>query len=80
MAMNGKNLGDAIADLIIAPNASEEMKTKITNLWEGIGAVIVNHIQDNMEVTIPANSVVVDVKGQAEGVKNSSAIDAEIDA
>lgn len=64
MAMNGKTLGDAIADLIIAPNAPADMKTKIKKQWEDIGAVIVKHIQDNAQVTVAAG-IAVSTAGSA---------------
>lgn len=50
MAMNGKTLGDDIADVIISDKATAEMKAQIKELWERIGAVIVSHIQDNAQV------------------------------
>lgn len=78
MAMNGKTLGDAIADLIIAPNAPADMKAKIKIQWEDIGEVIVKHIQENIEVTVPKSSVVVSVTGQATGTKNASPIKTDV--
>lgn len=45
MAMNGKTLGDNIADLIIASDAPDEQKETIKKLWEDIGTVIVDHIK-----------------------------------
>lgn len=78
MAMNGKTLGSEIADLIIAPNAPAAMKAKIKIQWEDIGEVIVKHIQENIEVTVPASSVVVAVTGQATGTKNESPIKTDV--
>lgn len=45
MAMNGKTLGDNIADLILASDAPDEQKEVIKKLWEDIGTVIVDHIK-----------------------------------
>lgn len=78
MAMNGKALGRAIADLIIAPNAPDDIKAKINKQWEDIGEVFVKHIQENIEVTVPASSVVVAVTGQATGTKNTSPIKTDV--
>ena len=52
MGMNGDVLGDAIVDLIMSPDAPAHMQTRIRELWEGIGRVIVKHIQDNAVVTV----------------------------
>lgn len=52
MGMNGVVLGDAIVDLIMSPDAPAHMQTRIRELWEGIGQVIVKHIQDNAVVTV----------------------------
>lgn len=79
MAMNGKTLGDAIADIIIAPDAPDDMKAKIKAQWEDIGTAIVEHIQKNVSITIPAGQVVVQVTGQATGTKNPSPISANVD-
>lgn len=79
MAMNGKTLGDAIADLIISPKAPDDVAAKIKKQWEDIGAAIVSHIQDNIEITIPANAVVVNVTGQATGTKNITPIAVDVD-
>lgn len=54
MAMNGKTLGDAIADIIISPQAPAAMKEQIKAQWEAIGTVIVSHIQANAQVTVAA--------------------------
>lgn len=64
MAMNGKTLGDAIADIIISPQAPADMKQKITEQWEAIGAAIVKHIQDNALVTVAAG-IAVSTAGSA---------------
>lgn len=58
MAMNGKTLGDAIADLIVAPTAPADMKAKIKKQWEDIGTEIVKHIQENAQVTVAAGIAV----------------------
>ena len=52
MGMNGVVLGDAIVDLIMSPDAPAHMQTRSRELWEGIGRVIVMHIQDNAVVTV----------------------------
>lgn len=43
--LNGKVLGDAIADKIASSDAPAEQKKAIKELWEDIGDVIVNHIK-----------------------------------
>jgi hypothetical protein len=50
MAMNGTVLGDAIFDIIIAPDAPAEVKNKLKTMWEQIGGVIVDHITQNAVV------------------------------
>lgn len=50
MAMDGTALGDAIADIIMSPQAPESMKRQIKAQWEKIGEAIVGHIQENAEV------------------------------
>lgn len=79
MAMNGTQLGDDIAALLYAPNASEEAKARVKALWESIGQVVVSHIQDNIEVTVPANTVVTTVTGQAVGTKNAAPIETDVE-
>ena len=64
MAMNGETLGDEIADLIIASNAPADIKAKIKQQWENIGAVIVNHIKANAQVTVAAG-IAVSTTGSA---------------
>ena len=58
MGMNGVVLGDAIVDLIMSPDAPAHMQTRIRELWEGIGEVIVKHIQDNAVVTVESGIAV----------------------
>ena len=78
MAMNGTTLGDAIAAKLYASDASPEAKAQVKALWEEIGKVIVKHIKDNLDVKIPASSVIVQVTGgsgaPAVGVSNVSPI------
>ena len=64
MGMNGDVLGDAIVDLIMSPDAPAHMQTRIRELWEGIGRVIVKHIQDNAVVTVESG-IAVDCGGLA---------------
>ena len=79
MALNGKTLGDAIAACIIADDAPDSMKEKIQAQWEDIGAAIVKHIVDNLEVKIPGGSVIIAVSGgsgaPAVGTPNPAPID-----
>ncbi len=74
MSMNGKDLGDAIANKIISPDASTQAKADVKELWEEIGKIIVNHIKDNLVIQIPAQTVITQVTGQATGVANIDAI------
>jgi hypothetical protein len=60
----GKDLGDAIAALILAPNADADAKKKIIKLWEDIGDVIVNHFIDKAELVIDAG-IAVSTSGSA---------------
>lgn len=48
--MNGKILGDAIADAIVDGSATTESKAAAKLIWEKIAAEIVKHIQNNAEV------------------------------
>jgi hypothetical protein len=54
MALNGTGeaLGDKIADLIIASEASAEARQEITELWENIGKTIVDHFISNAELEV----------------------------
>lgn len=45
MALNGKTLGDNIANIIISSDAPDEQKAAVKKLWEDIGDAIVNHIK-----------------------------------
>lgn len=53
MAMNGKTLGDNIADIIISSDAPAEQKAQVKALWEKIGAAIVDHIK-KADITVAA--------------------------
>ena len=78
MAMNGKDLGDAIAQNLYASDASDEAKADVKALWENIGKIIVKHIVDNIEIQIPSGSVIISVAGQATGTPNPSPIKAKV--
>ena len=78
MAMNGKDLGGAIAQKLYASDASDEAKADVKALWENIGKVIVKHIVDNIEIQIPGGSVIIAVAGQATGTPNPSPIKAQV--
>lgn len=58
MALNGKVLGDAIADIIISPDAPSGMKSQIRAQWEVIGSAIVEHFQKNAVVSVKAGIAV----------------------
>lgn len=53
MALNGKVLGDKIANIIISSDAPAEQKAAIMKLWEAIGNEIVEHIK-GATVTVAA--------------------------
>lgn len=53
MALNGKILGDNIANLIIDSDAPADQKAAIMKLWEDIGGAIVDHIK-GATVTVAA--------------------------
>ena len=78
MAMNGKILGDKIAEIITASDAPDSMKKQIKEMWEKIGNTIVDHIIKNAEITVPSMSVIVAVTGQASGTPNSAPISTNI--
>ena len=63
MAMNGKKLGDDIAELITASDAPSDAKASIKKLWEDIGNVIVNHITQNAMITVAAGIPVATAGG-----------------
>lgn len=77
MAMNGTALGDRIAALITDSDAPAEAKQQIKTLWEKIGAEIVKEVK-NAEITIPSESVIISVAGQATGTPNPSPISNDI--
>jgi hypothetical protein len=52
MAMNGTTLGDDIADLLYASDASDEAKAQVKALWEAIAGKIVDHIKTNAQITV----------------------------
>ena len=84
MAMNGKKLGDDIAAKITAfsidtSEGAKKPKEQVKELWEDIGKIIVGHIQDNIEIQIPANSVIIQGTGQATGTPNTTPISADVD-
>lgn len=78
MAMNGKVLGDEIAEIITASDAPDSMKKQIKETWEKIGNTIVDHIIKNAEITVPSASVIVAVAGQASGTPNPAPISTNI--
>ena len=80
MALNGTSLGDTIAGIITASDASEESKAQVKALWEKIGKAVCDHIVQNLDVqvSIPSASVIISVSGgagaPAVGVPNPSPI------
>lgn len=78
MAMNGKVLGDEIAEIITASDAPDSMKKRIKETWEKIGNTIVDHIIKNAEITVPSASVIIAVAGQATGTPNPAPISTNI--
>ena len=50
MAMDGKKLGQEIADAIMNAAAPADAKAQVITLWQKIGEAIVAHITDNAEV------------------------------
>lgn len=67
MAMNGNALGDEIAKIITDPNATEEMKAKIKQMWEKICGAFVAHIQTNAEVLAGIKVSASGAMGAVEG-------------
>ena len=82
MALDGKKLGDDLADLVLSSDAPAFMKEKIKKQWEDIGEVIVNHILDNIEITVPSGEVIIAVSGgsgaPAVGTPNPSPISTDV--
>lgn len=79
MALDGKKMGDEIAQAIMDNGASDKAKAAVNAVWEKIGSVICDHIDKNLEVTIPASQVIIAVTGQATGTKNPAPITLDID-
>jgi hypothetical protein len=52
VAGTGKVLGDKIAAAIISPDAPQDMRAKITVLWESIGDIIVSHFVENTQTFV----------------------------
>ena len=67
MSMDGRQLGDEIFDAIIHPNATPEARATVKELWQKIGGVIVEHIQNNARV-LSGISVSTNVTTTAAGV------------
>ena len=78
MALNGKAMGDAVAAAITASDASIEAKAAVKKVWEDVGDAICDYIVANIEVKIPAGSVIIMVSGgsgaPAVGAPNASPI------
>jgi hypothetical protein len=64
LAGTGADLGDKIADLIIAPEAPDSARQKIMKLWENIGDVIVSHLISNIELEVK-DGIPVSTSGSA---------------
>lgn len=63
MAMDGKKLGDAIAEIIMSSDAPDEQKKQIKDIWEKIGKEIVDHIK-GATITVDAG-IPVSTSGSA---------------
>ena len=70
MAMNGKTLGDNIANIIISSDAPAEQKAQVKALWEKIGAAIVDHIK-GADITVAAG-IPVSTAGTAAAQSGST--------
>lgn len=66
MAMNKTALGKAIADLIIAENAPDEMKTRITQQWTDIAGAIIDEVK-KAEIQVDAGIAVQVSTGTGTG-------------
>ena len=53
MAMNGKDLGDRIAEILTDSKATADMKAQIKEIWEKIGAEIVAEVK-KAQITVAA--------------------------
>lgn len=79
MALNGNACGDLVAARITDSRAPDAEKQRIKELWEEVCTIIMNHIKDNLDVTIPASQVIIKVAGQATGTPNSGPIKCDVD-
>ena len=86
MAMNGKDLGDAIfkelKEFTIEAENKEQAQESVKKIWEKIGKIIVEHITNNIEIQIPSASVIVSVTGgsgaPAVGTPNTTPIKIDV--
>lgn len=53
MAMNGKDLGDRIAEILTDSKAPADMKAQIKAIWEKIGSEIVAEVK-KAQITVAA--------------------------
>lgn len=70
MAMSKDALGKAIADLIIAEDAPDDMKTKITEQWTNIAGAIIDEIK-KATITVDAG-IPVSTTGSATAQTGST--------
>lgn len=75
MALDAAKLAKNIAAKI-APDKTRGMVEKN---WLPICEAIVEHIQSDMEITIPNGKVIVSVTGQASGTPNPAPIPCDVD-
>ena len=67
MALNGQMLGTQIANIIIDPAASPEMRDRITQSWIDIATAIVTHFQTMGQVQTTVTTTVTGAGAGANG-------------
>lgn len=84
MALSSTKTGKKVADIILASDAPDDMKAKITKLWQDIMDAIYTDIKSDMVVTVPQSSVIISVAGgsgaPATGTPNPAPIQCGVDA
>ncbi|MDY5811531.1 MAG: hypothetical protein SPJ89_06095 [Treponema sp.] len=72
MALDGNKTGSAVYNLIKSTKVSDEASCEM--LWQKIVSKIFEDIKSDAEITVPSNSVIIAVAGQATGTKNPAPI------
>lgn len=80
MALNGDKLGeDLYKALGMEEKLPDDNKQETLDAWKQLGKALVQHLKENLEVTVPTNKVITQVTGQAVGTPNTAPIGCEVD-